>query len=174
MMLIPLFLQIFYFLFFMNSFYKLNKFKGASIFLVSITSILIYLFNLQDISVLGKIMLLFSFFLYTVYIFKGQFLYKIRTMLIGVFIISSSEFIAVTICRFWGITVNTNDIQTVFYLTIMTQLLNYLVGGSIVNILCGKKYFRNIFYLSYPFVLVIIFLFSIDYHIFSSKNLLNF
>ena len=84
MMLFPTFLQIFYFLFFMNCFYKLNKSKHLSFFLLLGTTILLYFCNYKGISILGKVVLLLSLFLYTIYIFDGSIKKKLQTLLLGV------------------------------------------------------------------------------------------
>ena len=171
MMLFPTFLQIFYFLFFMNCFYKQNKSKHLSFFLLLGTTILLYFCNYKGISILGKVVLLLSLFLYTIYIFDGSIKKKLQTLLLGIFVISSSEFIAVSICNVFEISINLKNIQLIVFLTLLTQMLNYLIGGSIINLFCDIKYFRNIFYLSYPFILIIFFLFSIDFRIFVSNKI---
>lgn len=170
MMLIPIFLQMLYFLFFMSCFYKLNKSKLISIILMLVTT-LFYLFVFNDVSVLGKIVFTSYLFLHTMYLFDGSIKAKLQSFLLGVFVIASSEFVAVSICSAFNIEVDLNNIQSVIFLTIFTQLLNYLIGGTIINLLCRKKYFRNIPYLFYPFILIICFIFSLDYHIFSSDKI---
>lgn len=170
MTLLPTLFQMFYFLFFMSYLYKFKESKFLSIVLLLGTALLFYFCNSSGVSLLGKFVFTISLFLYTVFIFEGKLKEKLRSFLIALFVISSSEFVAVFICNAFNVEINLENIRIIFFLTILTQLLNYLIGGSIINLFCGKKYFVNKFYLSYPFILIICFLFNLDYHAFFSDK----
>ena len=177
-MIIPTFLNLLFVLWFLNCFLVKRVRRRIFVFLLMfIISLVLSSVNCNGLTILGKMLTIFLFYLCSVFCFQENKWKIAYIFLISYCIIILSEFVTLLITNLFTGFYSLNSTITLLIMTLCTQFCNYGIGILLKKFLYFNETDNSIknsvaFYIV-PFVLTTFFIISIsDYNVLFSKNVI--